>query len=256
MPVLGKKSEEYQEAIARAMAARDAALNGRDGYAAALPSRGAVTPRERTCGAPDCRGGWIAPWKNRRRPIFEQEWGCGERCLTTLVQAAVQRETGDGVREAEPQPHRHRVPLGLVLLAQGWITHPQLQTALQAQRETGRGRIGDWLTQSCGLDQEHIARGLGVQWNCPVLSLEGFSPAKMALVSTVWCRSGWRAHPCCTWRSRSAWTRVRRWVWSRCADCEWRAVCCPARSSRPRAPRFWRLRLRRRRSSWFRIATR
>jgi hypothetical protein len=182
MPVLGKKSEEYQEAIARAMAARDAALNGRDGYAAALPSRGAVTPRERTCGAPDCRGGWIAPWKNRRRPIFEQEWGCGERCLTTLVQAAVQRETGDGVREAEPQPHRHRVPLGLVLLAQGWITHPQLQTALQAQRETGRGRIGDWLTQSCGLDQEHIARGLGVQWNCPVLSLEGFSPAKMALV--------------------------------------------------------------------------
>ncbi len=30
--------------------------------------------------------------------------------------------------------HRHRVPIGLVLLAQGWITHDQLKHALEAQR--------------------------------------------------------------------------------------------------------------------------
>lgn len=69
-----------------------------------------------------------------------------------------------------------------MLLAQGWITHPQLQAALAAQRESGEGRIGDWLTRHCGLPEERIARGLGVQWNCPVLSLQGFSPRSMALV--------------------------------------------------------------------------
>ena len=31
------------------------------------------------------------------------------------------------------------------MLAQGWITHPQLQKALELQRANGTGRIGDWL---------------------------------------------------------------------------------------------------------------
>ena len=140
-----------------------------------------VPDAPRTCGAPDCAGGWSAPWKNRRRPIFEQEWGCGSRCLAKLVEAAVRRETGDGLRTDSEAPHRHRVPLGLVLLAQGWITHPQLQSALDAQRASGSGRIGDWLVQGCGLEEERIAHGLGVQWNCPVLSVEGYSPSAMAL---------------------------------------------------------------------------
>jgi hypothetical protein len=122
------------------------------------------------------------PWKRRNRPVFEQEWGCSARCLTALVRAAVRREVGDGAKADAAAPHRHRVPLGLVLLAQGWISHPQLQMALEAQRASGRGRIGDWLTQSCGLGEERIARGLGTQWNCPVLSLDDFSPSAMALV--------------------------------------------------------------------------
>jgi hypothetical protein len=122
------------------------------------------------------------PWKNRRRPIFEGEWGCSSACLTAIVQAAVRREVGDRPREESEAPHRHRVPLGLVLLAQGWITHPQLQTALEAQRSSGQGRIGAWLAQSCGLEEDRIARGLSVQWNCPVLSTDGFSASAMALV--------------------------------------------------------------------------
>jgi hypothetical protein len=148
------------------------------------PGRMAFDPEApKTCAAPDCAGGWSAPWKSRRRPIFEQEWGCGSRCLTKLVEAAVRRESGDGPRSDGEAPHRHRVPLGLVLLAQGWITHPQLQSALDAQRASGgRGRIGDWLAQGSGLGEERIARGLGVQWNCPVLSLEDYSPAAMALM--------------------------------------------------------------------------
>jgi hypothetical protein len=164
MPVLGRFSGDAPSARA--------AIFGRESLVATAP---------KMCAAPGCVGRWSAPWKNRRRPIFEQEWGCSAGCLSKLVAAAVRRETGDGPRTDSTEPHRHRVPLGLVLLAQGWITHPQLQSALEAQRAAGGGRIGDWLAQGCGLEEERITRGLGVQWNCPVLSVDGYSPAAMAL---------------------------------------------------------------------------
>ena len=67
-------------------------------------------------------------------------------------------------------------------LAQGWITHPQLQKALELQRASGTGRIGDWLMQECGVGAEQVARGLSVQWSCSVLDTEGFTPERMALV--------------------------------------------------------------------------
>jgi hypothetical protein len=98
-----------------------------------------------------------------------------------MIQAAVRRERGDGI-ESAPVPHRHRVPLGLLLLSQGWITHLQLQKALAAQRENGSGRIGEWLMSECGLESEQITRGLSTQWGCPVLTTDQFSPDAMALV--------------------------------------------------------------------------
>jgi hypothetical protein len=137
--------------------------------------------QRRLCGNAECMSGWTMPWRNRRRPIFEGQWGCSGRCMLAMVQAAVHRQLGD--REvSSPAPHRHRVPLGLLMLAQGWITHPQLQKALAAQRESGRGRIGEWLMSECGLEPEQIVRGLSMQWGCPVLTTEGFAPEAMALV--------------------------------------------------------------------------
>ncbi len=100
--------------------------------------------QRRLCGNAECMGGWTMPWRNRRRPIFDAQWGCSGRCVLALVRAAVRRELGDG-GGLSPTPHRHRVPLGLLMLAQGWITHPQLQKALAAQRESGTGRIGEFV---------------------------------------------------------------------------------------------------------------
>jgi hypothetical protein len=138
--------------------------------------------QKRLCGNEECAGGWTAPWRNRRRPIFEGQWGCSGRCVLAIVRATIQREIGGGTVAASAAPHRHRVPLGLIILAQGWITHPQLRQALDAQRENGSGRIGDWLISECGLEREQITRALSMQWNCPVLSTKGFSPEAMALV--------------------------------------------------------------------------
>jgi hypothetical protein len=139
-------------------------------------------PQRRLCGNAECANGWTRPWRNRKRPIFEAQWGCSGRCVLTMVQAAVRRELGDSGTSTVAAPHRHRVPLGLLMLAQGWITHPQLQKALAAQRESGTGRIGEWLMSECGLEADQVVRGLSMQWGCPVLTIEGFSPENMALV--------------------------------------------------------------------------
>lgn len=138
--------------------------------------------QRRLCGSAECASGWTMPWRSRRRPIFEGQWGCSGRCVLTIVRAALRREAGDGAMAGTAVPHRHRVPLGLLMLAQGWITHPQLRQALEAQRQNGTGRIGEWLIAECGLEAEQITRGLSMQWNCPVLGVEGFSPETMARV--------------------------------------------------------------------------
>jgi hypothetical protein len=141
-----------------------------------------VAEVRRSCASPDCVSSWSMPWRNRRRPVFEGLWGCSGRCMLAIVRGTLRREQGER-RGAQPaEPHRHRVPLGLVMLAQGWITQPQLQKALAQQRASGSGRIGDWLISECGLETEQVTRGLSVQWGCPVLSLDGFSPSEMALV--------------------------------------------------------------------------
>lgn len=147
-----------------------------------LPASLAVPPSRRVCGSAECAGGWRAPWRNRRRPIFEGQWACSGRCVLEMVRAAVRRELGDGTDLASEAPHHHRVPLGLMMLAQGWITHPQLRTALEKQRESGTGRIGDWLIRECNVDAGQITRALSMQWGCPVLKGESFSPERMALV--------------------------------------------------------------------------
>ncbi len=66
----------------------------------------------------------------------------------------------------------HRIPLGLTMLEQGWITHPQLRQALEAQKAARCGRIGEWLIRRCGIKEELVTRALGLQWSCPVLPLD------------------------------------------------------------------------------------
>jgi hypothetical protein len=187
MPFLGKTSSGNAETRFD--------LRGSDVASPSLTSRGRYRPsdigsleRERVvvhsgrimCGSKECSGTRPMPWRNRRRPIFEGLWGCSKRCLLDMVRAAVRREYGEISTTADGAPHRHRVPLGLVLLAQGWITQSQLQRALDAQR-SGGGRIGERLVAQGGIEHDHITRGLSVQWGCPVLTTAGFDAREMAL---------------------------------------------------------------------------
>lgn len=136
-------------------------------------------PARQVCGNPICNGGLFAFLKDRRRPIFEGRWACSSKCVQMLVQTAVRREAAENAAPSEQ--YRHRFPMGLIMLRQGWITHAELQRALHAQQQAGSGRIGNWLISECGLNEEHVNRALGLQWQCPVLTTEGFDPLRMAL---------------------------------------------------------------------------
>ena len=128
----------------------------------------------RTCANPRCSSGWLRLWRSREAPIFEGGWCCSPECTRERVEAALGREMD--ARGRAPETYRHRIPLGLAMLEQGWITPVELRTALAAQRTAGMGRLGEWLVRQRSSSEELVTRALGLQWGCPVLSMEFHHP--------------------------------------------------------------------------------
>ncbi len=133
-----------------------------------------------TCSNPNCTTGWLHLWRGRSAPIFEGGWSCSASCTAARLESAIRREL-EG-RGGDISNHRHRVPLGLVMLEQGWITSEQLRQALDAQREAGQGKLGRWLVHQHGVSEQLVTRALSLQWSCPVLSLDFHDPDAMAAV--------------------------------------------------------------------------
>jgi hypothetical protein len=149
-----------------------------------VSSKQSVELKRRTiCGNPECAGRWLALLKDRRRPMFEGRWGCSAHCIKTLVTNAIQREGESQPTSTEERTHRHRMPLGLILLERGWISSVQLDRALEMQRDGTMRPIGYWLTAECGVDKEQVTRALALQWGCPALNIDDFDAKAMALVA-------------------------------------------------------------------------
>lgn len=127
-----------------------------------------------TCANPACTSGWLQIWRSRSAPIFEGGWNCSPDCTEQRLRASVSREL-DG-RGSPAEGHRHRVPLGLLMLEQGWITTAQLRAALDCQRTNKAGRLGQWLIAREGITEQLVTRALGLQWSCPVLPLDFHDP--------------------------------------------------------------------------------
>jgi hypothetical protein len=131
------------------------------------------------CANPDCGSGWLHLLRSRTAPVFEGGWNCSAGCTASRAAAAVRREL-DG-RGNILETHRHRIPLGLLMLQHGWISNSQLRKALDAQKAAGGGRLGHWLVRQQGIGEQLVTRALGLQWSCPVLALdfhdaEGLAP--------------------------------------------------------------------------------
>jgi hypothetical protein len=133
----------------------------------------------RACANPGCSSGWLHALRSRSKPVFEGGWNCSPECTAERIEVAVRREL-DG-RGGGSEPHRHRVPLGLIMMEQGWITAAQLRAALDAQKAPG-GRLGQWLISGGGVDERYVTRALSLQWSCPVLAVEFHDPEALSPV--------------------------------------------------------------------------
>jgi len=123
------------------------------------------------CANPKCASSWLHVWRSRTTPVIERGWSCSSRCTYARVSQLIRRE---GEQRNPVTLHRHRIPVGLVLLEKGWISHEQLKKALDEQKAKPSGRIGTWLMK-CGLEEERLTQALSIQWNCPVFSVDEVS---------------------------------------------------------------------------------
>jgi hypothetical protein len=171
MPLLSRRFAPFEGGAANARDRGDA-----PGAAAQWPGHaaGGRAGIFSTCANPRCRSGWLQLWRRRETPVFQGGWCCSAACTMAQVQAALAREM-DG-RGSGVENHRHRVPLGLAMLEQGWITQQDLQRALLAQRTARTGKLGGWLVRQRSTSEARVTRALGLQWGCPVLSMESHNP--------------------------------------------------------------------------------
>ena len=132
------------------------------------------------CANPRCESGWLHLWRSRSAPVFECGWNCSPACTEERMRAAVRREL-EGCSTGS-SAYRHRLPLGLLMMEQRWITSGQLKQALEAQKAAGTGRIGDFLVRQQGIGEELVTRALSLQWNCPVLPVGLHDPAALSIL--------------------------------------------------------------------------
>jgi hypothetical protein len=107
----------------------------------------------------------LAPRKSGIR--LGEAWFCGRECFRKGVEARL-RQMLDTASHRPPQ-HASRLPLGLLLLSSGCISHAQLQMAILQQQERG-GCIGDVLCELQFATEEQVAAAAATQWGCPVFS--------------------------------------------------------------------------------------
>lgn len=133
-----------------------------------------------SCSAPDCDG--------QRRLWGRVSHGAGSFrvhghrfCFPLCFEQELHRRfelRAPASRRSRPP---HRVPLGLLMLSRGELSHEQLRRALEAQRQSGSGRIGEWIKKLGYAHEQQITAALAAQWSCPVLRKLPASPAECAV---------------------------------------------------------------------------
>ena len=119
------------------------------------------------CGLGSC-GGPKTPWarfrQRRNGTLLQGVFYCSRQCLETAL--AVQLARLHALRPASAPSNR--IPLGLLMVARGWLTHEQVATALEAQRRARCGQIGEWFEHLGFATAHQVTTALGLQWGCPV----------------------------------------------------------------------------------------
>ncbi len=126
----------------------------------------------RNCELPDCpnrRGLWRNLLEPQQGYSLEGRWYCSPECFELAAATAIQKLIGGMGR---PQAKPHRVPLGLLMLSRGLVDDEQLKKALRAQKDSGGGRVGEWLRHIGAVSEEQVTQILGLQYSAAVFPLE------------------------------------------------------------------------------------
>jgi hypothetical protein len=111
-------------------------------------------------------------WRTWLEPVrgysLEGHWYCSPECFEQALTIAVAQ-----LLHAKPKSAlmTHRAPLGLLMLSRGLVDNEQLKKALKAQKDSGTGRVGEWLRHIGAVTEEQVTQILGLQWSIPVFPL-------------------------------------------------------------------------------------
>ncbi len=138
------------------------------------------------CDSRDCHSARMRVWQ-RRPPIrMHQAWLCSPQCVERAARPILDAASFRGVLPNSA----HRMPLGLLMLAHGYVSEFQLQAALDAQRRAGEGKIGQWLQTLHFATERQVVAALGVQWACPLLAIrESLHPRCASLLPSPLLRA-------------------------------------------------------------------
>jgi hypothetical protein len=100
---------------------------------------------------------------------LDGHWYCSAECFRRALVSALELLL---TVTARPHSAPHRVPLGLLMLSRGYVDNDQLKMALKAQKDSGSGRVGEWLRHIGAVTEEQVTQALGLQWSIPVFPLD------------------------------------------------------------------------------------
>ena len=120
--------------------------------------------------------------RKRHRPsgtFLQGVFYCQPQCLETALIGQLSRLR---VTAPSPQPP-NRIPLGLLMVARGKLTHIEVRAALEAQRRARYGRIGEWIEKLGFATEQEVTTALALQWGCPVAT--SFDPSTVQSLANI-----------------------------------------------------------------------
>lgn len=121
------------------------------------------------CGRPGCGSPSSLlqrMWRRSAGMFLQGEFYCRPRC----AEPALTRQLTQLSSTQPPTLPPHRMPLGLLMVARGQLTYPEVAASLEAQRRARYGTIGDWFEKLGFATEQEVVSALGLQWGCPVAS--------------------------------------------------------------------------------------
>jgi len=124
---------------------------------------GLLTSSLGRCSFPGCARALPKKW--RGSVTLNDAWYCSAQCFEVGL-----REQSSFQPVERVSPHRHRIPLGLLLLSQEQITSSDLASAIQHQSGRSDKRLGSALQEIAGVSENVIAHAVAAQWGCPAFT--------------------------------------------------------------------------------------